>query len=342
MRAFSSLASSMKVAIVGEGVVGLSTALTVRERHPNAKINIISDRKFEQACSYGPAGLFRIDAPKNKEYGRVTFHRFEELCKKYPGSRTGLKLLSGHIQSDDKERLASQEKSMGDIVYNFRWLTQREIDGMWENPNKYVIHYTAYASEGSIYVPFLKSLCLDKGINFEHRPIKKIDELGNEYEVVFNCAGIDGGKLAGDDDTMVPSRGVVLEVEAPWHKHFNYRNFDTFTIPKNNTVAIGTVKVMGDGRLEITQADRDDIMARYLKLHSAMKDAKVVKEWVGLRPERPAGVRIERQQRETPSGQKFTVVHNYGHGPNGFTLSWGTAQAAAKLIEDLTSTRSKL
>ncbi|MGE0044709.1 MAG: FAD-dependent oxidoreductase [Hyphomonadaceae bacterium] len=46
---------------------------------------------------------------------------------------------------------------------------------------------------------------------------------------------------------------------------------------------------------------------------------------VGLRPFRPSGFRVEREQR----GQK-TIVHNYGHGGGGITLSWGTSHLAVE------------
>lgn len=46
----------------------------------------------------------------------------------------------------------------------------------------------------------------------------------------------------------------------------------------------------------------------------------------GLRPYRPSGFRVEREQ---VGGT--TVVHNYGHGGGGITLSWGTAKLATDL-----------
>ena len=53
---------------------------------------------------------------------------------------------------------------------------------------------------------------------------------------------------------------------------------------------------------------------------------RVIRVTVGLRPFRPSGfvVRAERL------GEK-TVIHNYGHGGSGITLSWGTAQQAVEL-----------
>ncbi|HYP14219.1 MAG TPA: FAD-dependent oxidoreductase [Bryobacteraceae bacterium] len=46
---------------------------------------------------------------------------------------------------------------------------------------------------------------------------------------------------------------------------------------------------------------------------------------VGLRPFRPAGFRVEPET----IGSK-TVIHNYGHGGGGVSLSWGTSQIAVE------------
>jgi D-amino-acid oxidase len=48
----------------------------------------------------------------------------------------------------------------------------------------------------------------------------------------------------------------------------------------------------------------------------------VLAERVGLRPFRRSGVRLEHDQLR--DGR--TVIHNYGHGGAGFTLSWGCAR----------------
>ncbi len=54
---------------------------------------------------------------------------------------------------------------------------------------------------------------------------------------------------------------------------------------------------------------------------------RVIRTVVGLRPFRPAGF-VLRSQR---FGDK-TLVHNYGHGGGGFSLSWGCATLAADLL----------
>jgi D-amino-acid oxidase len=53
---------------------------------------------------------------------------------------------------------------------------------------------------------------------------------------------------------------------------------------------------------------------------------RIIREVVGLRPYRPEGFRVEAER----LGEKF-LVHNYGHGGAGVTLSWGTASLALDL-----------
>jgi D-amino-acid oxidase len=53
---------------------------------------------------------------------------------------------------------------------------------------------------------------------------------------------------------------------------------------------------------------------------------RVIRTVVGLRPYRPSGFRVEREQLGDT-----TVIHNYGHGGGGISLSWGSAKLAVDL-----------
>ena len=57
-----------------------------------------------------------------------------------------------------------------------------------------------------------------------------------------------------------------------------------------------------------------------------VSEERVIRIDVGLRPFRPSGFRVEREA----LGDKV-LVHNYGHGGGGITLSWGTAKQAVDL-----------
>ena len=61
---------------------------------------------------------------------------------------------------------------------------------------------------------------------------------------------------------------------------------------------------------------------------------RVIREVVGLRPFRPSGFVVDAAR----FGNKL-LVHNYGHGGGGVTLSWGTASLAVDLARDFLSAR---
>lgn len=55
---------------------------------------------------------------------------------------------------------------------------------------------------------------------------------------------------------------------------------------------------------------------------------RVIRTTVGLRPFRPAGFRVATERLDDK-----TIIHNYGHGGAGISLSWGTGLLAAELAE---------
>ncbi|KAK6043994.1 hypothetical protein COOONC_18501 [Cooperia oncophora] len=117
----------LKIAVIGEGVIGLSTATAIKQRgsrerevlDPNnnpsgirverAHITVFHDRPFEKTLSRGIAGLFRVDksTPLQRLYGNETFTRLAKLWRTL-GGFSGVQLLSGHILSDNMSLLNDQ------------------------------------------------------------------------------------------------------------------------------------------------------------------------------------------------------------------------------------------
>src|ERR1700704_3760161 len=61
---------------------------------------------------------------------------------------------------------------------------------------------------------------------------------------------------------------------------------------------------------------------------------RIIRTVVGLRPFRPSGFVVKAEGLEGK-----TIVHNYGHGGGGVTLSWGTAHLAVELALPTGATR---
>ncbi len=72
-------------------------------------------------------------------------------------------------------------------------------------------------------------------------------------------------------------------------------------------------------------SDLSPVEARVRALEPRLRDAKVIEVVTGLRPDRPS-VRVEAER----LGAAW-CVHNYGHGGNGVSLSWGCAREVVEL-----------
>src|SRR5207253_2698297 len=100
-----------------------------------------------------------------------------------------------------------------------------------------------------------------------------------------------------------------------------------YAIPRaNDCVLGGTNEVSDDCKIDSSTTSR--ILAECTRVLNIDKP-RVVAERVGLRPFRKSGVRVERDHLD----DNRPVIHNYGHGGSGFTLSWGCAGQVLALVE---------
>uniref|UniRef100_A0A674NSL4 D-aspartate oxidase n=1 Tax=Takifugu rubripes TaxID=31033 RepID=A0A674NSL4_TAKRU len=96
-----------------------------------------------------------------------------------------------------------------------------------------------------------------------------------------------------------------------------------------NCSGLGSKTLVGDD--EVDEGDREDMLARCIRLEPSLCKAKVLREWVGLRPGRK-NPRVERDLVQL-QGRQVPVVHNYGHGGSGVGIAWGTSMDALGLVK---------
>jgi D-amino-acid oxidase len=179
------------------------------------------------------------------------------------------------------------------------------------------------------YLPWLEQRLVDLGGRLSDRRVESIDDALRAAAVVVNCAGHAAGRLAFDD-TVFPIRGQVVLVERPpafgeWLLDQSDENALTYIVPREETVVLGGTADVGSEDTDPDPATAESILERCVALAPALAGAPVVAHRVGLRPGRPT-VRLEAERR--PGG---VVVHCYGHGGAGVTLSWGCAAEAVRL-----------
>ena len=101
----------------------------------------------------------------------------------------------------------------------------------------------------------------------------------------------------------------------------------TYVVPRRSDVVVGGTEEEGAWDRAPDEAVAKELLNRARELVPELRRARVLRHRVGLRPARPS-VRLEAVT--TASGGR--VVHCYGHGGAGVTLSWGCADEVAALV----------
>jgi len=106
-------------------------------------------------------------------------------------------------------------------------------------------------------------------------------------------------------------------------------------------VLVGGTAIAHDWDREVRPQTTKDILSRADLLVPGLGSAPVIKELVGLRPAR-SELRLEL---EPATSLLPPVIHNYGHGGSGWSLSWGCAEEVLRLASvtlGLESTKSTI
>jgi D-amino-acid oxidase len=307
------------VAIVGGGVSGLTCAVLFAER--GYRTTIFAKETGQQTTS-GAAGAlwFPYDAePADKVIGWA-LETYNVLLDLAQDSHTGVSVIELRQLSRTADLAAPHwASSLG-----ARRLQRDEIPPVFASG--FALHVPFM--DTTIYLDDLAERFLKAGgkINANVR-FDKLQDVGREFDLVINCAGIGARALVQDAD-LEPHRGQVAIVPKIDNLLCAIVCDDPplmYAIPRTNDCVFGgTNEVCDDLAVDPDSTARIlDECSRVLKIDNP----QVIAERVGLRPFRKSGVRLERDQ--LPDGRM--VIHDYGHGGSGFTLSWGCAQRVLNL-----------
>jgi D-amino-acid oxidase len=142
--------------------------------------------------------------------------------------------------------------------------------------------------------------------------------------VIVNCTGIGASRFVKDND-LVPVRGQVIIARNPGLSEFFVGAGDaphdfSYYFPHGDLLLLGGTEESGSWGLEPDPATAERILRGCAAVEPRLAGVEVIEHRVGLRPTRPS-VRLEEERLD---GRR--VLHNYGHGGAGVTLSWGCAE----------------
>ena len=162
--------------------------------------------------------------------------------------------------------------------------------------------------------------------------VDSLDEVARPDRLVVNCTGVGARKLVGDHE-VYPIRGQVVRVANPGIDRILLQEHGprdlTYIIPRFDDVVCGGTVEDNAWDEVIDDAVIDRILADCVALEPALEGAQVMGTGVGLRPGRST-VRLE-----VDHAYAGPVIHNYGHGGSGYSLSWGCAAEVVALAAEL-------
>ena len=307
----------MYCTVLGGGVSGLSTGIRLLEM--GLEVRLVAERLSPETVSDTAAAWwypFLVEPLiKTNRWSSESFVEFVRLM-----GEEGLEFITMRV---GREYLKQPCRAPGwsESINHFRILEKSEIiDGYtfgWE--------IEAPVIEMAHYMPWLRSKFELLGGSIETRKISDFDEL--ESELIVNCSGLGAREICRDEE-VVPVRGQVVYIKQdPGFGRYDQRPESLiYTIPRRDVTVLGGTAQKGDWTMEIREEDEEDILKKCESLWPEMDRANIVGRAVGLRPSRTE-VRLEKEH----VGDKV-IVHNYGHGGAGVTLSWGCADEVARLI----------
>lgn len=296
-----------RVMVVGAGVVGLTCALRLlQEGH---RVDVLArDLPLETTSAVAAAIWYPyLSLPKERVlgWGAASFAEFVALAGE---PETGVRMVTG----TEVHRRRTPEPWWRDAVPSLDRETALPVgyrDG-WT--------FSTPVIEMPRYLRWLWAQVEELGGTVTRM---NLSALPTGADLVINCSGI-GARLFGNDRTVAPVRGQVLHVEQfGLDRWWLDSEAPTYVVPRSRDIVVGGTEESGEWSRTPDPATARAILERAARLVPELAHAKVIRHKVGLRPVRPT-VRVERVG---------DVIHCYGHGGAGVTLSWGTAQEVVSL-----------
>lgn len=181
------------------------------------------------------------------------------------------------------------------------------------------------------HMRFLETWCERLGVQFRAQTLTSLQQVSG-VDAVIHASGLGARELASDG-SVHPIQGQVARVHLPDFQHALVVESDppTYAIPRPDGVVVGGTAVVGATSLVPNPDTEAAILRRAAAFVPGLATAPVLGRAVGLRPGRPS-IRLELDEQ----GPR-PVVHCYGHGGSGVTLSWGCASEVTQIVQGLSA-----
>ncbi len=320
--------ASPDVFVLGAGVSGLSTALALLDSGLEVAVYAADLPHRTTSAAAGALWGAHLVGVEDRvgQWAAVTLGRLRELAAR-ADPVTGVREMRGLAA------FLSAEPEVPEFTVGLTGLVPADPAGL---PAGYRsgLRYSAPVIDMPLYLDYLVDQVIAGGGSLRFGlPMGDLAEMvaSSSAAVLVNCAGIGARALTPDLD-VVPVRGQVVVVANPGLSEFFVGEREvpdeiTYFFPHGATVVLGGVEQHANASTDVDLALAEHIVRNCAAVEPRLAQAPVLAHRVGRRPVRP---RVRLESEPLPDGRH--VVHNYGHGGSGVTLSWGCALAVKDAV----------
>ncbi|OMB96718.1 FAD-dependent oxidoreductase [Mycobacterium colombiense] len=320
------MAHSERIVVVGAGVSGLTSAICLAEAGRPVRVWAAATLKQTTSAVAGAIWLPPRPAERAAETLGWVEHSLRVFTELAQDPDSGVQ-LAPVLAVGELNASQAMSPSAAALIPDLRPADPADVpEGLGAG-----FRATVPMIDMPHYLDYLTRRLASAGCEIEERPVQSLDEAADAAAIVVNCAGLAAGSLTGDD-TVRPLFGQHVVLTNPGLRQPFVQINDgpewTCYFPHPERVVCGGISI--PDRWDTT-ADPDlteRILQRCRGVEPRLNDTEVIEVITGLRPDRPS-VRVEAE----PLG-RARCIHNYGHGGNGVTLSWGCARDVVNLTKD--------
>lgn len=315
-----------RITVVGAGVVGLTTAVRLAEA--GYAVDVLARDLPQETTSVLAGALwypYRAKPPGPvSQWARAAL---EVFVKEAADSKSGVRMVDGLELRQSRSNPWFSDVLTDSVAFShYSELPDGYRDG-WQMRLPVI--------EPAVYLSSLVKRLKELDGTLTRLPLTGMPGRG----IVVNCSGLSARSLV-PDKSVIPVQGQVVRV-APiegvdtWLLDQSDEAELVYVIPRSNDIVVGGTAVENNFDRHVDHDVTEAIMRRAARLVPQLTRAEILSTAVGLRPTRPK-VRLELEHGTNGAA----VVHNYGHGGSGWTLSWGCADAVVEHLDRYIAARA--